>query len=83
MTLELVNTDGTVIASDSDLYSILGLATRSTDEVTFDADFYPPLGMITRAVTFKLRGHNWMPILKHTGKTCVEFAAKRISSHID
>ena len=80
---QLLNKDGSVITSTSELYTVLGMSTRSTNEIKFDTSFIPANKVIERAVEFQLIAYNNPPKKIQTGKTCVEYQTKRISVNTD
>ena len=77
--------DEEAIPSTEDLYTILGMASRTGDEVPFKADFIPGDKTVDREVVFKMKAHNYAPRELHAAKSCAdtELTAKRISTHVD
>ena len=52
---------GDPVGSASELYSVLGISTRSTDEIKFNAGFSPAVDGKKRTVEFKMNAYNYVP----------------------
>ena len=71
------------LPSSDDVYKVLGMSTRSSDEIKFNTGFTPANNIKKRTVEFKMNAYNYAPKKLQSGKGCNEYATKRISANTD